>query len=63
LKDKQEVYVLSNMHILPATSNFKECGKAVKPLIIKDYTIHMSYIDLSDRMANSYSISKKTSKG
>jgi hypothetical protein len=34
----------------------------VKPLIIEDYTTHLSYADLSDRMANSYSFSKKTWK-
>jgi hypothetical protein len=50
------------MHILPVEDNFMEGEKAVKPLIIKDYITHMGYVDLSDRMANSYSISKKTSK-
>jgi hypothetical protein len=52
-------FVLSNMHIPSAEGNFKEGGKAVKSLIIKDYTTHMGYVD---RMANSYSISKKTWK-
>jgi hypothetical protein len=37
-------------------------AKAVKPLIIEDYTSRMGYVDLSDTMANSYSISKKTWK-
>jgi hypothetical protein len=50
------------MHILPAEGNFKESGKAVKPLTIKDYTTHMGYADLSDRMGNSYNISQKTWK-
>jgi hypothetical protein len=45
------------MHIPPA-----EGGKAVKPEIIKDYTTRMGYVDSSDRMANSYSIRKKTWK-
>jgi hypothetical protein len=34
----------------------------VKPLISEDYTTHMGYADLSNRMANSYSVSKKTWK-
>jgi hypothetical protein len=57
-KDKREVYVLSNMHIPPSEGNFMSEGKAVKPSIIEDYNTHMGYVDLSDRMANSYSISR-----
>jgi hypothetical protein len=34
----------------------------VKPLTFEDYTTHMVYVDLSDRMAVSYSVSKKTWK-
>jgi hypothetical protein len=45
-KNKQEVYVLSNMHIPPAEGNLKEGGKAVKSLIIEDYTTHMICIGL-----------------
>jgi hypothetical protein len=37
-------------------------GKAMKLLIIEGYTTFMGYIDLSDRMANIYSVSKKTWK-
>jgi hypothetical protein len=61
-KDKREVYVLSNMHIPPAEGNFKFEGKAVKPSIIEDCNTHMGYVDLNDRMANSYSISRRTWK-
>jgi hypothetical protein len=50
------------MQILPVEDNIMEGGKAVKPLIIEDYTTQMDYVDLNDRMANSYNISKKTSK-
>jgi hypothetical protein len=50
------------MDILPAEGNFKEDGKAVKLLIIEDYSTHMGYVDLSDKMTNSCSISKKTWK-
>jgi hypothetical protein len=48
------------MHIPPAEGNFKESGKAVKPLIIEEYTTHVAYVDLSDGMADSCSVSKKT---
>jgi hypothetical protein len=58
-KNKQEMYILSNMHIPPAEGSFGEGGKAVKPLIIKDCTFHMG-LDLSDKMVNSYSMSKRT---
>jgi hypothetical protein len=61
-KDKREVYVLSNIQIPPAEDNFKESGKAVKPLIIKDYTTHTGYAGLSNTVVNSYNISKKTWK-
>jgi hypothetical protein len=48
------------MHISPIERNFKEGGKAVRPLVIEDYTTHMSYTDLCDRMTKSYSIRKGT---
>jgi hypothetical protein len=57
-KDKGEVYVLSNMHIPPVEGNFKLDGKAVKLCIIEDYNTHMAYVDLSDQMANRYTISR-----
>jgi hypothetical protein len=62
LEGQMRRYVLSNMNIPSAEGNFKESGKAVKLLMIKDYTTHMGYIDLSDRMANSYNTSTKTWK-
>jgi hypothetical protein len=58
-KDTQKVYALSNMHNPHAEGNLVDDGKAAKPLIIGDYTTHMGYINMSDRMANSCSISKK----
>lgn len=61
-KDKQVVYALYNMHVQPAGSNFKEGEKIVKPVIIEDYAIQMGYVDVSHKMANSYSISKKAWK-
>jgi hypothetical protein len=62
-KDKQAIYMLSNMHIPPVEENFKECRKAVKPLVTEDYIIHMGYVDLSDRVANSCSIAKEPGNG
>jgi hypothetical protein len=50
------------MNIPPAECNFKEGGTVVKPLIIEDYTTHMGYAALSNRMMNSYSISTKSWK-
>ena len=62
-KDRQEVYMLTNMDRPPAEGNL--CDKRnspVKPHIVKRYNWHMGYVDNSDRMANSYSISRHTFK-
>jgi hypothetical protein len=48
--------LLSNTDILLVEGNLKEGGKAVKPLVIINYTTHLVYADLYDKMANSYSI-------
>jgi hypothetical protein len=61
-KDKRDVYVLSNMHLPPVEGNFKAEGRAIKPAIIEEYNTHMGYVDLSDRMANSYNICRRTWK-
>jgi hypothetical protein len=53
---------ISNIHILSAEGNFKEGLKDVKPLLTKDHTTCIGYVDSRDRMANSYSISKRTCK-
>lgn len=47
------------MHIPPVEENFKECRKAVKPLVTEDYIIHLGYVDLSDRVAYSYRIARE----
>ena len=39
-----------------------EGGIAIKPQIVMDYNHHMSYVDKGDRMAYSYSISRRTFK-
>jgi hypothetical protein len=49
------------MHIPPADRSFEEGWKAMMPPVIKDYTVSMwGYVDFSDRMTNSYSMSKIT---
>ncbi|PNF27168.1 hypothetical protein B7P43_G07847 [Cryptotermes secundus] len=61
-KDKHDVYILTNMHCPPAEGSFcDEHGNAMKPAIL-DYSMHMGYVDKADRMANSYSISRRTWK-
>ena len=58
-KDRQSVNVLKNLHSPPLEGNFcDEHGKAMKPAIIQDCNRHMGYVDKSDCMTNSYSISK-----
>jgi hypothetical protein len=39
-KDR-EVCVLSDMHISLVEGDFREGGKAVKPLVIKDFEAHI----------------------
>jgi hypothetical protein len=59
-KDKQNVNALKNLHSPPLEGNFcDEHGKAMKPAIIQDYNRHMGYVDKSDCMTNSYSISRQ----
>jgi hypothetical protein len=63
-RDKRDVHVLTNMHHPPANGNFcDEHGNAIKPEIIQNYNRHVSYVDLGDRMTNSYSIQRWTWKG
>jgi hypothetical protein len=46
-----------------AEGNFRDnYGNAIKPAIIQDYNKHMGYVDKSDRMTNTYSISRRTWK-
>ena len=55
--------MLTNTHSAPAEGNFyNEGGKAIKPQVVMDYNHHMSYVDKGDRMAKSYSISRRTFK-
>jgi len=62
-KDRGEVYILSNMDPPPAEGNFcDDSNRPMKPHILERYNQHMGYIDISDRMANSYSMSRFTFK-
>ena len=62
-RDKRDVRVLTNIHAAPAEGNFCNTnGKAIKPQIVADYNRHMGYVDKGDRMANTYSINRRTWK-
>lgn len=58
-KDKREVNMLSNLH---KPQDQKTSEDKLKPEIVSDYNKHMGYVDLSDRMANSYSFGRRTLK-
>jgi len=62
-KDKQKVNTLTNIHSLSLEGNFyDEHGKAMKPAMIQNYNRHMRYVDKSDCVINTYSISRWTWK-
>jgi hypothetical protein len=46
----------------PAEGNFCENKRPVKPHIVARYKRHMGYVDNSDRMANSYSVCRRSYK-
>jgi hypothetical protein len=53
----------TNIHNAPAEGNFCTKGeKAIKPQIVTEYNRHMGYVDKGDRMANNFSISRRTFK-
>jgi hypothetical protein len=55
--------MLMNMPQTPVQDNFyDEHGNTLKPAIIQDYNQHMEYVDKSDCMTNTYSISRHTWK-
>ena len=55
--------MLTNIHDPPSEGNFwDEHGNAIKPAIVADYNRHMGYVDKADRMANSYTASRRTWK-
>ena len=62
-KDRRDVYVLTNMDPPPSEGNFcDDSNRPVQPHIVARYNRHMDYVDNSDRMANSYSISRRNFK-
>jgi hypothetical protein len=51
------------MHFPPVDGNFRnQSGHAVKSHVTEDYNAHMSFVDKSDRMVNSYGIARRTRK-
>ncbi|GFU54698.1 piggyBac transposable element-derived protein 4 [Trichonephila clavipes] len=61
-KDKKEVFMLSNMHD-PDMSTSTLCNdRCEKPGLLTSYNTNMGFVDLSDRMANSYTFGRKTLK-
>ena len=62
-RDKRDVCLLTNIHDPPREGNYRdEHGNAIKPAIVADYNRHMGYVDKADRMANSYTASRRTWK-
>ena len=62
-KDRREVYMLANMNPPPAKGNFcDDSSRPVKPHIVERYNRHVGCVDNSDRIANSYSMSRRTFK-
>jgi len=59
-KDKRDVCLVTNIHDPPTEGNYRhEHGNAIKPAIVADYDRHMGYADNADRMANSYTASRR----
>jgi len=62
-KDKTDLRLLTNIHDPPREGNYcDEHGNAIKPAIVADYNGHMGQVDNTDRMANSYTASRRTWK-
>ena len=63
LEGQTEIYMLTNMDPPPEEGNFCDDSKrAVEPQIVAWYNRHMGYVDISDCMANSYSMCRRTFK-
>ena len=55
--------MLTNVDPPPAEGNFCDnSNHPVKPNIVERYNRHMGYVDISDRTANRYSMSRRTFK-
>ena len=54
---------LTNIHDPPKERNYRdEHGNAIEPAIVADYNRHTGHVDNADRMANSYTASRRTWK-
>ena len=56
-KDRREVYMVTNMDPPPAEGNFCDNNCPMKPHIVEQYNRYKCYIDISDHMTNSSSMS------
>jgi len=62
-RDKRDVCLLTNIHDPPTEGNYRdEHRNAIKPAIVADHNRHMGHVDNADRMANSYTASRRTWK-
>ena len=62
-KDRRDVYWLTDFDLPPEEGNFCDDRKrAVKPQMVARYNRHMGYVDISDLMANSYSMCRRNFK-
>jgi hypothetical protein len=60
-KDKRDVCLVTNFHDPPREDNYRdEQGNAIKPAIAADYNRHVGLVDDAERMANSYTASRRT---
>ncbi|GFY22141.1 piggyBac transposable element-derived protein 4 [Trichonephila clavipes] len=61
-KDKREVFMLSTMDDSEMSKTTLCNDRCEKPALITCYNSNMGFVDLSDRMANSYTLGRKTLK-
>jgi hypothetical protein len=61
-KDRQNIYMLTNMDMPPPEGSFCDNNRPVKPHIVARCNRHMGYVDNSDRMAISYSVCRRSFK-
>ena len=62
-KDRLDVYILTNLDPPQEEGNFCDDSKrTVKLQIVARYNRHMGYVDISDGMANSYSMCRRNFK-
>ena len=60
---ERDVCLLTNIHDPPTEGNYRdEHGNVIKLAIVADYNCHMGHVNNADRMANSYTASRRTCK-